>query len=69
MDVLKCYECGQKSVKKLAKPGRVIKFYGRECTIPEDVEIWTCLECNTEWYDQDTAEEVDRRLNEYWKMY
>jgi NMD protein affecting ribosome stability and mRNA decay len=58
----KCHECGARAVRKLAKPGRMTKYRSMELEIPATLEIPTCGECGTEWFDGATDEALEEAL-------
>jgi hypothetical protein len=59
----KCFECGVRAIRKLAKPGRMTKYRSMELEIPATLEIPTCAECGTEWYDGPTTAALDEALD------
>ncbi|HVV48992.1 MAG TPA: helix-turn-helix transcriptional regulator [Polyangia bacterium] len=58
----KCFECGARAVRPVAKPGRMTKYRSMELEIPATVEIPTCTECNTQWSDSKTDAALDEAL-------
>jgi NMD protein affecting ribosome stability and mRNA decay len=60
----KCHECGARAVRPLAKPGRMTKYRSMEMEIPAALEIPTCAECGTEWFDGPTDAALDAALED-----
>ena len=60
--IKKCFECGARAVRKTAKPGRIAKFRSMELEVPATLEIPTCAECGTEWYDGPTTTALETAL-------
>jgi DNA-binding transcriptional regulator YiaG len=60
-----CGECGKRSVKPLAVPGRRTLFRNFPALeIPAGLAIPTCANCGSEWIDRRTAEKLDVALTE-----
>lgn len=59
----RCQECGQGTVRLLARPGRRTRHRNlTSLLVPEDLEIPTCDQCGAEWFDEATAKRVDAVL-------
>jgi len=59
----KCCECGG-DVRKLACSGRIMKHKNLEFEIPEEFEIFTCLNCGEEFMNLDCARKLDQILEQ-----
>lgn len=56
----RCLECGQGTVKLLARPGRRTRHRNlANLAVPATLEIPTCDHCGAEWFDAATAKRVD----------
>lgn len=59
----RCLECGEYAVVPTAKAGRVTRYKSfHSIEIPADVNIPTCGECGTEWFDGNDALMIDEAL-------
>lgn len=58
----RCFECGARAVRPVAKPGRTTKYRSMELEIPATIAIPTCAECNTQWFDSKTDAAIDEAL-------
>ncbi len=59
----RCRECGVGQVRLLARPGRRTPHRNMaNLSVPADLEIPTCDQCGTEWFDEATAQRVDAAL-------
>ena len=58
----RCAECGEGTVRALAKVGRRTRHKTMVLEVPADLEIPTCDRCGAEWYDDTTARTVDEAL-------
>ena len=58
----RCAECGEGTVRPLAKAGRKTRHKTMTLELPSGIEVPTCDRCGAEWYDDTTAREVDDAL-------
>lgn len=64
----RCTECGHGTIQMTAKAGRTSPYRDmQEVPIPADFEIPTCDHCGNEWIDEDTAEALDRVLEDEYR--
>jgi hypothetical protein len=62
----RCGECGEGTVRPLARTGRQAKYRTLMLPVPDTLEIPTCDRCGTEWINDSTAKAIDAVLeNEY----
>lgn len=63
--VRKCplYDC-YGLINPTAEKGRLVTHHGTRLEIPEDVLIPTCSECGERFYNEETADRVDKRLDQ-----
>ena len=58
----RCVECGEGTVRPLAKAGRKTRHKTMVLEVPADIAVPTCDGCGAEWYDDTTARAVDEAL-------
>ena len=60
----RCRECGEGTVRLVAKPGRRATYKFLELHVPETLEVPTCDRCGTEWHNDETAEAFDAAMEQ-----
>lgn len=60
----RCRECGEGTIRLLAKEGRQWPYKEFILTLPATLEIPTCSHCGSEWLDADRATIVDAVLED-----
>jgi hypothetical protein len=66
--VRRCRECGEGSIRPVAKPGRTMPYRTMHALgIPAAVAIPTCDRCGSEWIDEQTATDLDEALEKEYR--
>ena len=60
----RCRECGEGTIRLVARPGRTWRYKRLLLDVPEDFEIPTCDRCGEEWLEADRAEALDDILRD-----
>jgi Peptidyl-tRNA hydrolase PTH2 len=55
----RCRECGEGTIRAIAKPGRMTPFRNVTISVPDTLAIPTCDHCGNEFIDASTAEALD----------
>jgi NMD protein affecting ribosome stability and mRNA decay len=58
----RCFQCGARAVRPVAKAGRMTKYRSMELEIPSTLEIPTCAECGSQWFDSKTDAALETAL-------
>jgi hypothetical protein len=60
----RCYECGEGTIRPVAKAGRTDRYKTMTLEIPASLKIPTCTACGAEWMDKSIATKITQALEE-----
>lgn len=63
----RCRECGEGTVRLVAKPGRRATYKFLDLDVPAKLSVPTCDHCGTEWHSDETAAVFDEAMEQVFR--